>query len=153
MPLPRGESRVRPWAVLAALMAALLAPCWQASAQRLPPVSPPVFSTIFFDWESSTLKAADMKIVHAAAAEFRRRVSAIGSAHVTVTGHADTSHDNNPSLVLSFRRAGVVRDALVADGVPKAAIAIVGKGSSQLLVRTAPGVREPKNRRAEIVFQ
>ena len=40
-----------------------------------------------------------------------------------------------------------------ADGVPATAISVVGKGESQPLVPTADGVREPQNRRVEIVIQ
>jgi len=41
----------------------------------------------------------------------------------------------------------------VRNGVPANAIVIIGKGESQPLVPTADGVREPQNRRVEIVLQ
>jgi outer membrane protein OmpA-like peptidoglycan-associated protein len=37
--------------------------------------------------------------------------------------------------------------------VPATAITVVGRGESQLLVQTGDGVREPQNRRVEIVIQ
>jgi len=37
--------------------------------------------------------------------------------------------------------------------VPATAISVVGRGENQPLVRTADGVREPQNRRVEIVIQ
>jgi OOP family OmpA-OmpF porin len=40
----------------------------------------------------------------------------------------------------------------VREGVPATAIAVVGRGESQPLVQTADGVREPQNRRVEIVL-
>ena len=46
-----------------------------------------------------------------------------------------------------------VKDALVREGVPAQAITVIGRGESQLLVPTADGVREPQNRRVEIVIQ
>ncbi len=53
---------------------------------------------------------------------------------------------------LSERRARAVEDALVADGVPKDTIAARGVGKTDLMVPTADWrVREPKNRRVEIV--
>jgi outer membrane protein OmpA-like peptidoglycan-associated protein len=41
----------------------------------------------------------------------------------------------------------------VRDGVPATAISVVGMGEKGLLVPTADGVREPQNRRVEIVLQ
>ena len=46
-----------------------------------------------------------------------------------------------------------VKDALVREGVPATAIAVIGRGEAGLLVKTADGVREPQNRRVEIVIQ
>ena len=56
-------------------------------------------------------------------------------------------------MALSLRRANTVKDALVRDGVPATAISVIGKGETQPLVPTADGVREPQNRRVEIVLQ
>jgi outer membrane protein OmpA-like peptidoglycan-associated protein len=41
----------------------------------------------------------------------------------------------------------------VRDGVPKAEISIHGYGETRLLVQTGPGVREPQNRRVEIILR
>jgi outer membrane protein OmpA-like peptidoglycan-associated protein len=41
----------------------------------------------------------------------------------------------------------------VRNGVPATAITVIGKGETQPLVPTADGVREPQNRRVEIVLQ
>jgi hypothetical protein len=55
-------------------------------------------------------------------------------------------------MALSLRRANTVKDSLVRNGVPASAISVIGKGESQPLVQTADGVREPQNRRVEIVI-
>ena len=50
-------------------------------------------------------------------------------------------------------RAKAVAAQLVVDGVPSSEIEIHGYGETHLLVPTGPGVREPQNRRVEIVLQ
>ena len=56
-------------------------------------------------------------------------------------------------MALSLRRANAVKNALVGEGVPATEISVVGRGEAQPLVQTADGVREPQNRRVEIVMQ
>jgi outer membrane protein OmpA-like peptidoglycan-associated protein len=56
-------------------------------------------------------------------------------------------------MALSLRRANAVKNALVREGVPAAAITVIGRGEQGLLVPTADGVREPQNRRVEIVVE
>jgi outer membrane protein OmpA-like peptidoglycan-associated protein len=53
---------------------------------------------------------------------------------------------------LSQRRADAVKAELVKLGIPASEITTVAKGESDPLVPTADGVREPRNRRVEIVF-
>jgi outer membrane protein OmpA-like peptidoglycan-associated protein len=54
---------------------------------------------------------------------------------------------------LSIRRAQNVAAELVRNGVPRTAIDIKGFGETNPLVPTGPGVREPQNRRVEIIIQ
>ena len=68
-------------------------------------------------------------------------------------GHTDTSGPEAYNMALSLRRANAVKDALVRNGVPAQAITVIGRGEQGLLVQTADGVREPQNRRVEIVIQ
>ncbi len=72
---------------------------------------------------------------------------------LTVTGHTDTVGSAKYNQALSERRAASVKSALVADGVSGGEITTLGVGKTGLLVPTADGVREPQNRRAEIVLQ
>jgi OmpA-OmpF porin, OOP family len=41
----------------------------------------------------------------------------------------------------------------VREGIPATAIAVVGRGETQLLVPTPDQTREPRNRRVEIVIE
>jgi outer membrane protein OmpA-like peptidoglycan-associated protein len=54
---------------------------------------------------------------------------------------------------LSMRRAQSVLAELVRRGIPEGQIAVFAKGERDPLVPTPDGVREPQNRRVEIVFR
>jgi outer membrane protein OmpA-like peptidoglycan-associated protein len=121
-----------------------------AAAPPPPPAVDPAPSfMVFFDWDRSNLSTQALATIQQAANAFRTK----GNARITATGHADRSGPENYNMALSLRRANAVKDALVRDGVPATAISVVGKGETQPLVPTADGVREPQNRRVEIILQ
>jgi len=70
---------------------------------------------------------------------------------VQVTGFTDTSGSPDYNQRLSERRANAVATALVQDGVPQTNLVVTGRGENDLRVPTPDGVREPQNRRVEIV--
>ncbi len=113
-----------------------------------PMVAPPSFM-VFFDWDRSNLSAQALSTIKQAADAFKAK----GNARITATGHTDTSGPEAYNMALSLRRANAVKDALVRDGVPATAITVIGRGEAGLLVQTGDGVREPQNRRVEIVIQ
>ncbi|HEX9328379.1 MAG TPA: OmpA family protein, partial [Reyranella sp.] len=113
-----------------------------------PMVSPPSFM-VFFDWDRSNLSQQALATIKQAADAFKAK----GNARITATGHTDTSGPEAYNMALSLRRANAVKDALVREGVPAQAISVIGRGEQGLLVQTGDGVREPQNRRVEIVIQ
>jgi OmpA-OmpF porin, OOP family len=114
-----------------------------------PPVTQAPSFMVFFDWDRSNLLPQALTTIQQAADAYKAK----GSARITATGHTDRSGPESYNMALSLRRANAVKDALVRDGVPATAISVIGKGESQPLVPTADGVREPQNRRVEIVIQ
>jgi OmpA-OmpF porin, OOP family len=104
---------------------------------------------VFFDFDRSTLTPEATRIITQAATTSRQG----GVTRITATGHTDTSGTPQYNQRLSERRAASVRDELVRQGIPANQIVTIGRGESELRVRTADGVREPQNRRVEIVLQ
>jgi outer membrane protein OmpA-like peptidoglycan-associated protein len=82
--------------------------------------------------------------------EVTQKIKSFPAAQVTVIGHTDRVGSDSENDVLSLKRANTVREMLIQIGIPKEAIEVVGRGERELLVRTADGVSEEKNRRVEI---
>ena len=117
-----------------------------------PPVAAPAPATsfiVFFDFNRSDLTARAREIVAQAAAAARSQQV----TRIEVAGHTDTVGSAQYNLGLSQRRANTVAAELVRLGVPRQAISTAGYGFSRPLVPTGPNVREPQNRRVEIVFR
>jgi outer membrane protein OmpA-like peptidoglycan-associated protein len=123
-----------------------------ASGPAVAPPPPAPTTTqyiVFFDFDRANLTAQALTTIRQAAAAAK----AGNKTRIGVTGHADRSGGDVYNMALSLRRANAVKDQLVREGIPAAGITVVGRGESQPLVPTADGVREPQNRRVEIVLQ
>jgi opacity protein-like surface antigen len=127
---------------------------WGAPPMGMVPPAPPAppgqvqSFIVFFDFDRATLTSTAVQTIQQAAAQAKSGQV----ARLTVTGHADRSGSDAYNMALSLRRANAVKDQLVRDGIAASSIAIIGRGESQPLVPTADGVREPQNRRVEIVL-
>ena len=91
-------------------------------------VAPPSFM-VFFDWDRANLSDQALDTIRQAASAFKTK----GNARITATGHTDKSGPEAYNMALSLRRANAVKDALVREGVPAAAIAVIGRGEQGLL--------------------
>ncbi len=103
---------------------------------------------VFFDFDQSTLTTDAQAIIRSAATAFREGKM----ARLEATGHADRAGPNAYNMRLSQRRAEAVKAELIRLGVPANQIGTSWKGEEQPLVQTPDGVREPQNRRVEIVL-
>ncbi len=122
----------------------------QTQAAAVAPAPAPARSyLVFFDWDKADLTARAQQII----AEAAQNSTRVASTKISVAGHADRSGTPAYNQTLSLRRANNVAAELVRLGVPKSAISISAYGDTRPLVPTAAGVREPQNRRVEIVLQ
>jgi len=127
-----------------------VAPPPPAPAPMAAPAPAPARSyLVFFDWDKANLTPRAQQIIQEAAANSTK----VSYTQIQVNGYTDTSGTPQYNQGLSIRRAQAVAAELVKDGVPKNAIAIQGFGETHLLVPTGPGVREPQNRRVEIIIR
>jgi outer membrane protein OmpA-like peptidoglycan-associated protein len=121
-----------------------------APAPVVAPTPPPARTyLVFFDWDKSDLSARARQIISEAASNAAK----VKVTRIEVSGYADLSGTHAYNLALSQRRGDAVAAELVSDGVPKSEIVVQAFGDSHPLVPTAPGVREPQNRRVEIVLK
>ena len=130
-----------------------------SAAQAAPPPPPPApapapvagarqLFLVYFDFDKATISAAGRQVLDAAA-EAVKRDQAI---RIEVTGYTDTMGTQQFNLNLSRKRAEAVRDYLSRKGIPQDRMDVAWKGKEDLRVPTPNGVREPQNRRVEIVM-
>ncbi len=134
--------------------------CWDGSsvpvAASCPPQTvedtaadlDPIQFTVYFDYDKSNLTPQASTLVREAAS--RALENDIDT--VVVAGNTDTSGGSAYNQALSERRARAVRDGLIANGVPADSIRMEAFGETNLAKATADGVREPLNRRADVVI-
>ena len=67
-----------------------------------------------------------------------------------VVGHTDTKGTNKYNLLLSIKRAEIVKEILINYGINQSSIKILGKGEESLAVDTPDNTKQPANRRVEI---
>ena len=134
--------------------------CWDGSSVPVtascpPPVVEnqaadlePINFTVYFDYDKSNLTPQASTLVQEAAS----RALENDIETVVVAGNTDTSGSSAYNQALSERRARTVRDALIANGVPADSIRLEAYGETNLAKPTPDGVREPLNRRSDVVI-
>jgi outer membrane protein OmpA-like peptidoglycan-associated protein/outer membrane protein W len=136
-----------PTATAAAATTAVSAPAPAPAATPAP--APARTYLVFFDWDRSDL-SDKTKTVIADAAQASNQTQ---TTQIEVDGYTDLSGTKVYNQALSVRRAQAVAAELVRLGVPSTEIDIQGFGETNPLVPTADGVREPQNRRVEIILK
>lgn len=134
--------------------------CWDGSSVPVSSECPPQISegqdaslepvnfVVYFDYDKANLTPEAANLVREASA----RALANDIDTVVVEGHTDTVGGSAYNQALSQRRANVVRDALIANGVAADRIRTEAFGKARPAKPTPDGVREPLNRRTEVTI-
>jgi OOP family OmpA-OmpF porin len=136
-----------PFARLKATFGATPAAAVAPAPAPVPP-SPVRNYLVFFDFDRSNITADAQRVIEQAASAAK----AGNVSRLQLTGHTDRSGSDAYNMALSTRRGEAVKQALVRLGIPAGSIVVISRGESQPLVPTADGVREPQNRRVEIML-
>ena len=104
--------------------------------------------TVYFAFDSAAVDAAGNGVIDDAVAT----ADDLGIVDFSITGHADRSGPEDYNLNLSLRRADNVKAGLIARGVQEDGISVAGRGEANPAIATDDGVREPANRRVEIIL-
>jgi OOP family OmpA-OmpF porin len=104
---------------------------------------------VFFDFDRADLTDRARQII----AEAAQNAGRTQTTRIEVAGHADRSGSPQYNQRLSQRRADAVAAELTRQGIQRSQITVQAFGESRPLVATADGVREPQNRRVEIVLR
>jgi OmpA family len=112
------------------------------------PPPPPHEFTVYFRFDQYNLTAPARQVVDDAIAAARSG----GPAHIVVIGNTDLAGTGRYNLALSRRRADTVRRYMISRGIDPREISVRALGKTNPAIQTANGVREPRNRRVEIVI-
>jgi outer membrane protein OmpA-like peptidoglycan-associated protein len=117
----------------------------QVAASELCPPPRPVL--IFFD----SGKAELSRDAQAALDELAGRLRGAPSVSLRLVGHSDREGPAGANRRVALRRAELVAEGLRSRGLQS--ILVESAGEDRPLVATPDGVREPQNRRVEIIFE
>jgi OOP family OmpA-OmpF porin len=107
--------------------------------------------TVYFEFDKSTITGQAQAKIDSFVAEMKQIQPVVT---LYIAGHADTTGPNDYNYALSQDRAASVRTELERQGMTVGSysdLEIEAQGETDLAVPTADGVREPRNRRVEII--
>jgi len=127
-----------------ALAGAALAAATPASATCAP-------VTIYFAWNSAKVSDESRAALERLAVGLAWKGPDL--AHLLLTSHTDATGSPAANRAIALKRAEAVKAVLTSYQVPAELITIRPVGAVQPRVETPWGVREPRNRRVELLIQ
>jgi len=115
------------------------------AAQPLPPAR----FILYFLYDSNELTDESKAFLPQIIQTIQKR----GSTDIVISGHTDTVATKEYNYKLGLDRAKVLYKILVASGAVPTNITVTSYGKGNPLIKTADGVKEPRNRRVEITIR
>lgn len=103
---------------------------------------------VLFNFDSAELTPEAKAIIANAVEAFNE----YGMAAISVVGHTDSAGAASYNQNLAAKRAMAVKTELAGLGISMDTVSTSSKGESEPLIATGDNVREPQNRRAEIIL-
>ncbi len=100
---------------------------------------------IYFDFDKSVISEVGLNKISIFLKDNKDKIKKF-----LIIGHTDTKGSKNYNFNLSLERALSVKKILIQNGVQENLIKVVGRGESDLLIKTDDEIPHPANRRAEI---
>ncbi len=104
-----------------------------------------IIEIIYFDFDKFNLSKVSKNKIKLFVEEYGNEIN-----EYLVIGHTDTKGSKNYNLLLSNKRAEIVRELLIYNGIKNDRIKILGKGEESLAIMTSDDTKHPANRRVEI---
>jgi len=117
------------------------------TVKALPPA--PIHFILYFKTDTTELSDDSRKLL----GKILPAIVDHGSTDVSVVGHTDRVGTREYNFRLALERAVLVRKFLLALGIDPKFIEVTSHGEDNPLIPTADEVREPKNRRVEVVVR
>ena len=109
----------------------------------------PVSFLLYFLHDSTELTAESKSFIP----EILSLVNKREFYEISIIGHTDTTGNDEYNMRLSSARAKAVRDALLSHGIRSDQMELRYHGKRDPVVPTGDNVREPRNRRVEVVVK
>jgi len=103
---------------------------------------------VFFEHDSAEITDQAMSTIMDA----KMFIGGMVGSSIVLTGNADTTGKSEYNKKLSEERAKAVYDAMMSAQIPEHKVKIMAEGEENLMVQTDDGVREPQNRRVDVLI-
>ncbi len=113
----------------------------------------PVTFILYFLHDTTELTARSKSLIPEVLSLITDRQNQEMFYEISIIGHTDTTGDDELNMRLSCARAEIVRNILLSSGIRLGQMEIGYHGAWDPAVRTGNHVREPRNRRVEIIIR
>jgi len=104
---------------------------------------------LYFNSNTVDLVPESKAVFASMVASIKRR----GAIAVSISGHSDATGSAELNDKISYKRAHIISEMLVQQGVSSDIMTVTSHGKGNQLIPTADGVSEPRNRRVEVIVR